>query len=372
MPTIFRRMDTRRLHNPDIKQLVQVLRTDPQYTVDPGDACFEKATQAAIKKLPRRLRSSTISWHGSLCRSHKELDVYLINDVWSWIKYELGVAIGRFLYPIIMSDHLSKEDEYRVRQLEPVVRMFNTDWRLVESAAPGKRPIDAGNSLDEKPVITRHCLDDQTLAAFDISEPYHPDDWTLDFKHDPKIGPVPRLDPTTPTVIEGWDISPRGYDPLETSDEWLDKCIAPEDTMLRGYAFLEPSDDRQDDRRNTHRAKYRAPQPLDTNASRREAVLLEGDFRNGIVRHEGWVLPKPSRCSIYSKFGEEGEDGEVFEIVDVTPPPSPVGEELGEEMGSGDADADEGGSIPAPAPAPVPWYENPYGDCASAPLRLQK
>jgi hypothetical protein len=575
-------MDTRRLHNPDIKQLVQVLRTDPQSTVDPGDARFEKATQAAIKKLPRRLRSSTISWRGSLCRSHKELDVYLMNDVWSWIKYELGVAIGRFLYPIIMSDHLSKEDEYRVRQLEPVVRMFNTDWTLVGSAAPGKRPIDAGNrweyqkngcpacmltrlgsdasalfalfacmyghlrsrsggqkgiksvrskrlrfvrywimthrggtqaaeaaynlgvklktirrdakaslrhstrpthytqdSVDEKPATPRHCLDDQTLAAFDISEPYHPDDRTSDFKHDPKIGPVPPLDPTTPTIIEGWDVTvtradvqrarigvqapmprgsipplpftqptssqtpiphrrdsifshtstvrprpassiysvqapsaamlrpprpasytyslnnpntsrltmassilsyndptqpsqPRGYDPLETSDEWLDKCIAPNNTMIRGYQFPEPSDDRQDDRRNTYMAKYRAPPPFDANASRREAVLLEGDFRNGVVRHEGRVLPKPSRCSIYSKFGEEGEDGEAFEIVDVTPPPSPVGEEFGEEMRSGDADADEGGSTPAPVPAPVPWYENPYGDCAPAPLRLQK
>ncbi|KAF1922473.1 uncharacterized protein M421DRAFT_38761, partial [Didymella exigua CBS 183.55] len=145
MPVLFRKMETRRLHNPGIKQLVQVLRTDPHSTADLGDARFKKATQAAIKKLPRRLRSSTMAWHGSLCSSHKGLDFYLINELWSWIRYELEVAIGRFLYPIVMSEILSKEDERCVRQLEPVARMFNAEWTLAESAAPGKIPIDTGS-----------------------------------------------------------------------------------------------------------------------------------------------------------------------------------------------------------------------------------
>lgn len=145
MPYLFLKMETRRLHNPDMKQLVLVLRTEPHSTVGPGDERFQKATQAAIKKLPRRLRSSAVSRHGSLCLSHKGLDAHLINDIWSWIKYELEVGIGRFLFPIIMFNKLHDEVETRVRQLEPVVRMFSPEWTLVESAAPGKQPIDTGD-----------------------------------------------------------------------------------------------------------------------------------------------------------------------------------------------------------------------------------
>lgn len=587
MPKLFRKMETRRLHKPDMKHLVQVLRTDPRSTVGPGDERFEKATQAAIKKLPRRLRSSTVSWHGSLCRSHKGLDAYLINDVWSWIKYELEVAIGRFLYPIIMSDALPDVHEYQVRQLEPVVRMFNVEWTLAGSAAPGKQPIDTGNKwayqendcpacmltrlgsdvevlfalyacmygrlqsrnggqngvksvrskrlrfirywmethpegiqvsevayhfgiqlkavrrdakhslrrstrstrhardkIDQTPVTLRHCLDDQTLAAFDVSEPFHPDNRTAASKHDPKRGPVPPPDPATPIIIEGWDLNithpdtphakdnfhpptprvqpptprmsippmpftqptplqtpalhrhdsifsttstlrprsassiysmqapmknpsvttlrpprpasyayslndpnqsrltitssilsyndptqpskPRGFDPLETTDEWMDKCIAPKDATLRDYDFKAL----RKNQRNTYMTKYRDPPCSNVKANRREAILLEANFQNGGIQYDAQVLPKPSRCSMYSAFGEEGNNGEEFEIVDVTPPPSPVAEAFEEE------DMEEGAGVnkdqPPPIPAPAPWYENPYGDCAPAPLRPRK
>ncbi|KAF3050048.1 hypothetical protein E8E11_006984 [Didymella keratinophila] len=595
-------METRRLHNPDMKQLVQVLRTDPRSTVNPGDERFEKATQAAIKKLPRRLRSSAISWHGSLCRSHKGLDFYLVNDVWSWIKYELEVAIGRFLYPIIMSDALPDVHEFQVRQLEPVVRMFTTEWTLAGSAAPGKHPIDKGNkwayqdnkcpacmltrlgsdievlvalfacmygrlqsrseghgqngvksvrnkrlrfirywmkthsegdktaevaynfgvhlkavrrdakytlrrskqatyntrdSHDQTPTTPHHCLDGQNLAAFDLSEPFHPDDRTINFKRDPKSGLVPLHNPAAPTIIQGWDVNvtladipqartnaqsptpriqpptprmsippmpfttptppqtpaphrrksifsttstprprpvssvysvhtpvqnppvttlrsprpasyayslnhlnrscltsassilsyngptrsskPRGFDPLETADEWMDKWTAPKDSMLRDYNFSPTVDDR----RNTYMEKYRPPPSPSTKANRREAVLpngdfrdgdfRDGDFRDGVVQYEGQILPKPSRCSMYSAFGVEGNNREEFEIVDVTPPPSPVAE-LNEEKEEHE-DVEVGGvyeyQSPTPPP-PAPWYGNPYGDCAPAPLRPRK
>ncbi|KAL1651493.1 hypothetical protein SLS61_005444 [Didymella pomorum] len=476
-------METRRLHNSDMKQLVQVLRTDPRSTVSPGDERFEKATQALIKKLPRRLRSSAMSWHGSLCRSHKGLDVHLINDVWSWIKYELEVAIGRFLYPIIISDALSDLHEDMARQLEPVVRMFTTEWTLAGSAPPGKHPIDMGDkwayqenmcpacmltrlgsdievlfalfacmygrlqsrsgghgrngvksirskrlrfirywmkthpegeqtaemaynfgvqmkavrrdakyalrrskqstrdtqdSHGRTPTAPHHRLDDHILAAFDISEPFNPDDRTANFKQDPKIGPVPPPSPAIPTVIEGWDLfnvtcadihqaknNPRGFDPLETTEEWMDKWTTSKNSTFRDDNFSPPIDDR----RNTYMEKYRAPPSLDTKASRREAVLLEGDFRNGVVQFEGQVLPKPSRCSMYSAFGEEGNDGEEFEILDQTPPPSPVAEVYEEE----DEEVGDEHVYQSPnPPPPAPWYENPYGDCAPVLLRLQK
>ncbi|KAH6644506.1 hypothetical protein C7974DRAFT_371620 [Boeremia exigua] len=43
-----------------------------------------------------------------------------------------------------MSGILSEADEYRVRQLEPVVEMFFPEWTLAGSAPPGKPPIDTG------------------------------------------------------------------------------------------------------------------------------------------------------------------------------------------------------------------------------------
>ena len=585
MPKLFGKMETRRLHNPDMRQLVQVLRTDPRSTVGPGDERFEKATQALIKKLSRRLRSSVMSWHGSLCRSHKGLDFYLINDVWSWIKYELEVTIGRFLYPIIMSDALPNLHEDMVRQLEPVVRMFTTDWTLVGSAPPGKHPVDKGNkwayqenkcpacmltrlgsdievlyalfacmygrlqsrsgghgqngvksirskrlrfirywmkthpegeqaaeaaynfgvqfkavrrdakyALRRPKQSTHETQEDSHVAAFDFSEPFNPDNRTVNFTHDPKIGPVPPPNPATPTVIEGWDLlnithadiyqaknnvqppaprsqppspcvqpltprmsippmpfttptppqtpaphrrdsifsttstsrprpassiysiqtpfqnpsvttlrlprpssyayslndpnrscltvtsssilsyndpiqpsMPRGFDPLESTDEWMDKWTAPKNSTLRDYTFNTP----QDDRRNTYMEKYRVPPSLNTKANRREAVLLEGDFRNGIVQYEGQVLPKPSRCSMYSALGEEGNNGEEFEIVDQTPPPSPVAETFEEEEKQQEGAGEYEYQSPTPI-APAKWYENLYGDCAPAPLRVRK
>jgi hypothetical protein len=145
MPLFCRKMETRRLHGADMKKLVLVLRNDPHSSINPGGSEYDKATEAAIKKLPRRLRSNPLSSHGLLCRTHKGLDAHLIDDVWAWIKFELEVAIGRFLYPIIMSNALSREDEFRVRQLEPVVEIFHPRWTLAESSPPGIPPIHTRN-----------------------------------------------------------------------------------------------------------------------------------------------------------------------------------------------------------------------------------
>lgn len=141
-----RKMDTRRLHAPEIKQLVHVLRNDSTSCEDPKDSNAEKATVSAIKLLPRRLRSNLLSSHGSLCHTHKDLDHHLIDDIWAWIKFELESAIGRFIYPLIMCGTLSTEDEQQIRQLEPVIEMILPEWSLAASAPPGKRPIHTGTN----------------------------------------------------------------------------------------------------------------------------------------------------------------------------------------------------------------------------------
>jgi hypothetical protein len=145
-----RKMDTRRLHAAEIKQLVRVLRNESNSQmdtqVDLKDSKTEKATVSAIKLLPRRLRANLLSSHGSLCHTHKSLDHHLIDDIWAWIKFELETAIGRFIYPLVMSGTLSKEDEQRIRQLEPVGEMIVPGWTLAESAPPGKRPIHTGTN----------------------------------------------------------------------------------------------------------------------------------------------------------------------------------------------------------------------------------
>ncbi|XPS98365.1 hypothetical protein M3J09_007570 [Ascochyta lentis] len=145
MALFSREMQARRLHNSDIKKIVRVLRSGPPSASSHEKDSHEKATEAAIKKLPRRLRSSPLSSHGALCCTHKGLDAHLIDDIWSWIKYELEIGIGRFLYLIIMSDILSEPDKLRARQLEPVVRMFKPNWTLAKSSPPRTPPIDAGD-----------------------------------------------------------------------------------------------------------------------------------------------------------------------------------------------------------------------------------
>lgn len=146
MPSLFRKTDTRCLRNSDIKRIVRILRDSPDASSQTVRERHGKRIEDAIAKLPRRLRSSPLASHHALCETHKGLDAHLIEDIWAWIKYELEVAIGRFLYPIIVSKVLSEPEERRARQLEPVVRMFNPVWTLAESPPPGIPPIDAGDT----------------------------------------------------------------------------------------------------------------------------------------------------------------------------------------------------------------------------------
>ncbi|KAJ4346163.1 hypothetical protein N0V95_005627, partial [Ascochyta clinopodiicola] len=318
MPLLFRKMQTRLLHNPDMKKLVRVLRNGPPpVSNDKRDSC-EKATEAAIKKLPRRLRSSPLSSHGALCRAHKGLNAHLITDIWAWVKYELEVGIGRFLYPIIMSNVLSDANKSRARQLEPVVRIFKPDWTLIESSPPGIPPIDVGDKwvyqkngcpacilarigsdedalfalfagmyghhrsrsggqkgvdkiksrrlrfvrywmhthldgkqktfdaydlgvelktlrreakaslwqsgkptrytrdgLDEVPVVAQHRFDNEPAIDADLSGLYKYGNQCTNNPNDPKTGPTPPPDPSTPTVTEDWQDKPLANIPIQ-------------------------------------------------------------------------------------------------------------------------------------------------------------
>ncbi|KAF2622475.1 hypothetical protein BU25DRAFT_415205 [Macroventuria anomochaeta] len=406
-----------------------------------------------------------------------------------------------------MSKILSEADEYRVRQLEPVVEMFIAEWTLAESPPPGVPPIDTGDkwayqkngcpacmlarigsdegalfaifagmnghhrsrsggqkgvdkikskrlrfvrywmhthtngdqaaqdaydlgvelrelhrdaksylrrsrqptqytrdSLDEVPVTARHCLDDQEEACLDISDPYNPKDWTTN-THDPNIGPIPPLDPTIPTIIEGWNNKPVPdlprasiliqsptphftksthsfhavhtiendtlaplpllshanlkrrdsvlgssgppiYPPRPASSiysspsrltlatsiaSYNNPTSAPHQTRTQRYDPMESLEERLDKYRN-----MMARTSFERKANKGEATM----------EFQGRLLPKPSRVSMYSAFGEEEHGGEEFKMVHVTPPPSPGFEGIGEEYAEDKWDGDDVDVVP--------------------------
>lgn len=145
MAPFLRRMETRRLHDAEMKQLVCTLRGVPQDVSKGQEAKYRRYAKEAIHHLPRRLRTSYMTLHATtLCATHNGLDAHLIDDIWSWLRFELEGAIGRFLYPIIMSSRLSATEEFQVRQLEPVLQMWYRPWSLQQSAPLGHEPIQCG------------------------------------------------------------------------------------------------------------------------------------------------------------------------------------------------------------------------------------
>ncbi|KAF2715703.1 hypothetical protein K504DRAFT_363806, partial [Pleomassaria siparia CBS 279.74] len=137
------------LQNSDIKKLISVLRTDPS---TPG---YWNATKHAIHELPHYLRSSALSRLSSslsslssssdqLCKGHSGLNSILICDIWDRIKHEFDKGIGRALYPVVMFCGLTKYQAQKVRQLEPVLRMWHHDFTVASSTPQGHTPIKAG------------------------------------------------------------------------------------------------------------------------------------------------------------------------------------------------------------------------------------
>ena len=146
MPAFVHRMDTRRLRNSDMKRLVRILRHIPAPTDERKEMLYRKRTKEDIHNLPSRLRSSRLSFGSTnLCSTHKGLDHNLVNDIWQWLRHEFEGAIGKFLYPLIMSSRLTAEQEWKARQLEPVLQMWKLDFSLEASAPPDHQPISRGS-----------------------------------------------------------------------------------------------------------------------------------------------------------------------------------------------------------------------------------
>lgn len=145
MVSFLHKMDTCRIDHTDMKRLVRILRNVPERTDD--QAWYRSYTKQIITGLPRRLRSSPLSFGSpqNLCYIHKGLNVHLINDIWEWLKYEFEGALGAFMYPMIMHNLLTPDQQWKVRQLEPVLQMWQRGFSPDSSAPPGHAPIFAGD-----------------------------------------------------------------------------------------------------------------------------------------------------------------------------------------------------------------------------------
>ena len=150
MPSFLHRMETRRLHNSDMKRLVRIFRHVPtpnDLRDERKEALYRKHTKEAIQRLPSRLRASRLSFGSTnLCTTHKGLNQNLVNDIFKWIRHEYDGAIGKFLYPLVMTHGLLTTDQkLKVRQLEPVLRMWQPNFSSGASAPPGHEPIQCGS-----------------------------------------------------------------------------------------------------------------------------------------------------------------------------------------------------------------------------------
>ncbi|KAJ4373333.1 hypothetical protein N0V83_003627 [Neocucurbitaria cava] len=150
MPLVPKKMETRRLHNSDMKKLVRILRGTPYPFSSSKDKAYRQNAKESIHSLPRRLRSSHLSFSSStttsnLCSTHKGLDANLIAEIYAWLRHELDGAIGKFLYPLIMSGVLTHTQELKMRQLEPARQMWQHDFQADLSAPPGRQAIQCGD-----------------------------------------------------------------------------------------------------------------------------------------------------------------------------------------------------------------------------------
>jgi len=133
-----KKMETQRLHNPELKRLACVLSGIPI------SASAYQATTKAIKHLPHRLLASNFATSSTLCSMHASLDHHLLNEIWSWVRHEFS-AIGRFILPLLVSNMLSANQERKIRQLEPVLQIWRKDFVFELSGAPGREPINTGD-----------------------------------------------------------------------------------------------------------------------------------------------------------------------------------------------------------------------------------
>ncbi|KAI4955327.1 hypothetical protein J4E91_001185 [Alternaria rosae] len=132
-----------------MKRLVRIFRHVPtpgELGDERKEALYRKHTKEAIQGLPSWLRASRLSFGSiNLCTTHKGLNQSLVNDMFRWIRHEFDGAIGKFLYPLVMTHGLLTPDQkFKVRQLEPVLQMWQPNFSLGASAPPGHEPVQCG------------------------------------------------------------------------------------------------------------------------------------------------------------------------------------------------------------------------------------
>ncbi|KAF2183765.1 hypothetical protein K469DRAFT_689889 [Zopfia rhizophila CBS 207.26] len=149
------------IQNTDMKKLTSILGSYPSLPTSPKkQAKYTDHVRNEISKLPSHLQSSTLHIHvhalkdkngkankGKLCNLHSQLKHDLIHSVWKWIKHELEKGIGKFLWPILMHGGLLELQEWKVRQLEPVLEMW-TYYNAEYGAPLGRAPIRPGETLE--------------------------------------------------------------------------------------------------------------------------------------------------------------------------------------------------------------------------------
>lgn len=144
------------LSNSDMKQLARVLRGVPFPYNPEADKNYRCKLKQHINDLPWHLRSTGLGITytenketgkvkpGRLCSAHEGLGSRLIYSIWDWVKYQLENRVGQYMYPVIMHGGLTKHQELKARQLEPVLQMYRTDFTVAGSAPPDHEPITPG------------------------------------------------------------------------------------------------------------------------------------------------------------------------------------------------------------------------------------
>jgi hypothetical protein len=156
-PFQMKMIETRQLHNSDMKKLVPILRGVPS----PGSArldAYNNTVKEDVKALPRRLRQSHLSTSGNICRTHKGLNPNLMKELWSWVQHEFDTGIGRHVFPVLMANKLTAIEETQIRQLEPVLEMWRKDFTIDASAPPGRTPISGQSKWTYQPDQCPACL----------------------------------------------------------------------------------------------------------------------------------------------------------------------------------------------------------------------
>jgi hypothetical protein len=138
----------RSLHRDEMADIVRILSDVPYPFTYESTKKYEKTVQKRIADLPYNLCASSLSSvlstedkdtgkvkRGHLCSLHKAMNNNLIYDIWGWVKHELESGVGPFLYPLLLAGSLTKPQEWKARQLEPVLRMYRSEF-TEECATP--------------------------------------------------------------------------------------------------------------------------------------------------------------------------------------------------------------------------------------------